>query len=101
MRRHLSLLVILLAGTFAFSCKKVYTCDCLTSEQITPTTAQRQTNFYSNGAKPYPVKMTQKQANSACEHEKEAIQSSYENWWTKNDSLQRSNVVIRTNCTLR
>lgn len=82
------------------SCKKKYTCDCVTTENK----GRRGFVFiteYKNTSKAYSEKMTKSQAKAACKHEEEAIDSSYENWWTANGTASDTSVTTSTSCNLK
>ncbi|PBQ31868.1 hypothetical protein CNR22_08825 [Sphingobacteriaceae bacterium] len=92
-----SLLALMILGLS--SCKKSYSCECVTTE----TTGRRgfvSTSTYKNTETPYDQKMTKSQAQAACQHEEEAIQSSYTNWWTENGTTSDPSVSVSTSCDL-
>lgn len=61
--------VIIFAVTFLCSCKKSYTCSCTNTIYANGGTILRQTTT----GKAYSAKMTKKQADAACAHEKVSI----------------------------
>lgn len=82
------------------SCKKNYTCDCVTTENK----GRRgfvMNSTYKNTSTSYTEKMTKKQAKSACKHEEEAITSSYKNWRTENGTTADPDANASTSCNLK
>ena len=82
------------------SCKKSYTCDCVTTENK----GRRgfvMTSTYKNTSTSYSEKMTKKQAQAACKHEEEAITSSYKNWRTENGTTADPDANTSTSCNLK
>lgn len=81
------------------SCKKKYTCDCITTENK----GRRgfvMISTYKNSSTPYSEKMTKKQAEASCKHEEEAISSSYKNWRTENGTTADPDASTSTSCNL-
>jgi hypothetical protein len=93
----LPLFVIGLAMT---SCKKEYTCNCITTD----TTGGGPALAVSNKSTAYSAKMTKKQAEAACKHEETAVQSNFESFGEaitvfSGDPVDMSG--ISTSCSLK
>ena len=82
------------------SCKKNYTCECVTTEN-TGRRGFTTISTYNNSTTPYKEKMTKNQAEAACKHEEEAITSSYKNWRTENGTTADPDANASTSCNLK
>jgi len=81
------------------SCKKEHTCDCITTHVDNASGAI--TKEIKSTSKVYSEKMTEKQAKAACNHEAEAVNSSYENYWSNNGAVVDPSFSTSTNCQLK
>jgi hypothetical protein len=95
-----TILSIFLVGLAMASCKKAYTCDCVTTYKDSSNGTTVVAN-YKNTSVSYSEKMKEKQAKSACDHEAKAIQSNFESIETFNGTqTQDPAYVYSTACTL-
>jgi hypothetical protein len=92
----LSLFAIGLAMT---SCKKQYTCECVTTDTYTENGITLVEKYNAN-SKAYGAKMTEKQAKAACDAEAPAIQSNYYSLLAT-FSITLNNETIITDCKLK
>jgi hypothetical protein len=96
-------LIILSAALLAFaatSCKKAYTCNCVTTDTYTDPSGN-ETYVYKNTSKAYSAKMSKKQAESACDHEETAVHSTYLNAYTDNGSSPDPTFSTNTECSIK
>lgn len=79
---------MLALGLLTTSCKKTYTCECTTNTSVTvanvPAPYNKFTLTSKSESKAYSAKMTEKRAQSACDHEAQTIQSTEEDALKKN-----------------
>ena len=75
--------VVLLAGLALASCKKEYSCDCTSTVTFTDN-GFSYTQYFKNESTPYSQKLSEKQAESVCDHEEETIASTLRNNITAN-----------------
>jgi hypothetical protein len=94
------ILSFIVAGTVLVSCKKAYTCECITTDKETVSGVVTE-KTYKNGSTAYGKKMTKKQAEAACKHEGEALHSSYESFLTENGNSPVNDVTTTTTCSLK
>ena len=73
---HLFLISIVVIAII--SCKKTYTCDCETDTVIS-FMGSGDSIYSKSKTVPYSEKMTEKQAQSACDHEASSIKTTEEN----------------------
>ncbi len=79
------------------SCKKTYTCECVTTSTYGSGVAP---SINKSTVKEYSAKMSEKQAQAACDHEAETIKSTFDNSFTENGST--SNFAnVSTDCELK
>lgn len=96
---HMKKIILTSAVLLAFvavSCKKPYTCTCTT----TTTYSGGSPDINKSHVKEYSEKMTQKQAESACDHEEQAIKSTFDASFTENGS-QPAFGQVSTTCELQ
>jgi hypothetical protein len=92
---YAAVMVLVLA---CVSCKKTRTCECTTT--TTGTSQGFSLNFPSKSdSKAYSKKMTKKQAEAACDHMAESIESTEEDTWAKNPDPDVT-FSVKTKCTL-
>jgi phage-related tail protein len=95
MMKKIVLLIAAIASLGFASCKKAYTCECTTT-----ITSGSFSDSYLSSAKEYSKKMSKKQAQSACDHEAESIQSTANNSITDNGN-DPAFAVATTACSLK
>ena len=81
-------------------CKKTYTCECVTTDRYDDGSTVETVTYKSAGGE-YSAKMSKKQAEAACNHEEEATESAYTNWWTDNGTVPLDGISTSTECTLK
>lgn len=96
-----NLLGVLFASLLIVSCKKSYTCDCVTTEVIS-SNSSTQTLKYNNSSTPYSEKMNEKQAKSACQHEQDELVATYNALMTNNGTQPADpQDVVTVSCNLK
>lgn len=73
----------------SFGCRKKYVCDCSTvwTYRYNNNNGGGTNSVTFKGTKPaYSEKLTKKQAKASCEHQRQAIESSFTNWYTYNQA---------------
>ena len=78
------------------SCKKTYTCECETTSNY----AGGSPDVNKSTVKEYSAKMSEKQAQAACDHEAETIKSTFVNSFTENGTLSNT-ANVTTECELK
>lgn len=84
------------------SCKKNYTCNCITTETVVSKSNVTYVYKYNNTSSSYSKKMTESQAKAACQSEQDGIYQTYTNLITGSGSspqnLQYDHVSVQ--CSL-
>ena len=94
-------LFILLIISILTSCKKKYTCDCNTIVKSSYNTSNSYSITLSADKQQYSEKMKKKQAESACEHQRNAIETNFKNNYKGTNSYQIvSGDVVVTTCSI-
>lgn len=96
MKKLAILLSAVLLGSFA-SCKKAYSCECITTIYASGSTAAP--DKYSSKTTTYSEKMAEKQAKSACEHEAVTIKSNLDD--VINQAGATGLITAATSCELK
>lgn len=91
-----NILGIVLAALFFTGCKKQYSCECSVHSQYI--NGDSETNH--SEIKEYNRKMKKKEAQAACEHESEAIKTTFMNSYTENGTQAALGGVTVT-CVLK
>ena len=82
------------------ACKKQYTCECRTTFRINDGTSTY-TFYFENDPKPYDKKLKLKQAEAACAHEGQTVESAILNNITGNGAVPMpSGWALFTTCDL-
>ncbi len=98
MKKHLIVTLSLLAF---FSCKKKYTCDCSTLVKMSYNSSTNYSGTFQADKKQYSEKMTKKQAEVACEHQRTAIETDFKNGYQGTDTYRIiSGDVVITTCSI-
>lgn len=94
-------LLILPLVLFAMSCKKNYQCTCTTTFVMKFSSGATDTRIFPNEVEAYSEKLSKKQAEAACSHQQQAVQSSITNAVTNNGlfPLQAGESLV-TECVL-
>lgn len=95
-------LIVLFSVLALASCKKKYTCDC--STVVSESRGGGTTNYlftFPADKKQYSEKMTKKQAEAACEHQQNAIETVFKNGYkgSSNYVIVSGDIVVTT-CSL-
>ncbi|MGZ3930545.1 MAG: hypothetical protein ACXVPQ_08320 [Bacteroidia bacterium] len=93
--RNIILTVLLV--TALVSCKKNYTCSCTTTI-IYPNNSQ---DVYQSGTDPYSKKMTEAQAQAACDKQGRDLDKMYLNAFTDNGQYSSGGYSAKTSCSIR
>lgn len=98
MMRLLLLFPFILLG---FGCKKSYQCNCTTTVVMKFSSGSTDTRIFPNTPEAYSEKLTKKQAEASCEHQEQAVLSSFTNAWTNNGMFPlESGESIVTECVI-
>ncbi|MGE0568175.1 MAG: hypothetical protein AB7O73_09515 [Bacteroidia bacterium] len=101
MTRIVKIIVVLITMLSITSCKKKYQCACTTQLTIKYNNGVFDTFYYPGERKEYSEKMTQKQAQAACDHNKEAVERTFTSAYTNNGSyVFAQGEKINTECVL-
>ena len=93
-----TLLIAAVISLGMISCKKKYSCECITTTTYPNTTTSPDVNVSS--ATDYDTKMSKKQAQAACDHEAVSIKSTFDNSFTENNT--KSNFAnVSSSCQLK
>jgi hypothetical protein len=93
-------IIFLLVITACFSsCKKTYTCNCVTTFTY-PGTSYPDDTYSSTPDISYTQNMSKRKATAACEHEGKNINQTYTNMRTGNGQTN-SSAGISTKCSLK
>jgi hypothetical protein len=83
------------------SCKKPYTCECVTTTTLPSSFTGGDPYTFVNRSEniEYSEKMKEKQAKAACEHEQQTISTIMYNGWNENGTAP-SGIYSSTTCEL-
>jgi hypothetical protein len=83
------------------SCKKNYTCNCTTELKFKTNSGSYDTRYFPAKKEPYSSKMSKKQAESSCEHQRTAIETNFTSAYTDAGQFPLlPGESIRTNCLI-
>jgi len=83
------------------SCKKIYTCECNTTYTYLQVDNTYKTEVYPGSNTAYSEKMKKKQAESACAHEQNAIETNFTNGVTSEGTVPfKKGESVSTSCEL-
>jgi hypothetical protein len=94
------ILPLFVIGLAMASCKKEYTCECVTTDTYTNNRVTM-VQVYNADSKAYGKKMTEKQAKAACDAEGPAVQSNFIDLYKNATGQPLKNEVIATTCKLK